>query len=359
MGMIPPSKLSGNPLPTDFQRTTSSSLEQAAGCCLWPAVPGSAPARSAGLKEGFFEEDMQETNMFTRKNPANMVVNHGKPVVRFFLERKWPQKNTNYESIISSYFIHPFWIRILQDFSRQIPHGPATAAHLVLRTAAAVETLRKARPRRQGCGEQQGKNMVPIGSHWCPGHLVSLGNGCSSLVVYSVFKTVLTHPHSWFLDEFVCSSIDVLRRPSSIYFTWGLISTSGSSISWGVVISATRHSVQPQKSLAMVGWAWTEAKSGTSMVQWCVPLKDWTKIEQMGSQKKKLKNMDETVPVIPVLGIQKASILALDIQGTSSASSGLSSSKKPAVGLSQWVQNSPFAPSKCSNNQHSWVGNGV
>jgi hypothetical protein len=29
------------------------------------------------------------------------------------------------------------------------------------------------------------------------------------------------------------------------------------------------------------------------------------------------------------------------------------------VGLSQWVQNSPFAPSKCSNNQHSWVGNGV
>jgi hypothetical protein len=65
----------------------------------------------------------------------------------------------------------------------------------------------------------------------------------------------------------------------------------------------------------------------------------------MGSQKKKLKNMDETVPVIPVLGIQKASILALDIQGTSSsASSGLSSSKKPAVGLSQWVQNSPFAP---------------
>jgi len=65
--MIPPSKLSGNPLPTDFQRTTSSSLEQAAGCCLWPAVPGSAPARSAGLKEGFFEEDMQETKMFTRK----------------------------------------------------------------------------------------------------------------------------------------------------------------------------------------------------------------------------------------------------------------------------------------------------
>ena len=112
-------------------------------------------------------------------------------------------------------------------------------------------------------------------------------------------------------------------------------------------------------------WQWL-AERGQKQNQerrWCngaVPLKDWTKIEQMGSQKKKLKNMDETVPVIPVLGIQKASILALEIQGTSSsASSGLSSSKKPAVGLSQWVQNSPFAPSKCSNNQHSWVGNGV
>ena len=103
------------------------------------------------------------------------------------------------------------------------------------------------------------------------------GNGCSSLVVYSVFEWFWPHPHSWFLDEFVCSSIDVLRRPSSIYFTWGLISTSGSSISWGVVISATRHSVQPQK---IVGNGWLSVdRSKTRNVDGAMVLCPW-KIER-------------------------------------------------------------------------------
>lgn len=132
---------------------------------------------------------------------------------------------------------------------------------------------------------------------------------------------VLTHPHSWFLDEFVCSSIDMLRRPSSIYFTWGWISTSGSSISWGVVISATRHSVQPQKSLAMVGWAWTEAKPGTSMVQWCcaperlnqwaVPVLRKKKTEKHGWHVPVMFQLSQFFPVIPVYEKQKKKTMRL------------------------------------------------
>ena len=62
----------------------------------------------------------------------------------FSLKENGP-KNTNYESIISSTHSGFGFSKISHDLNS----SPATAVHLVLRTAAAVETLRKARPRRQ------------------------------------------------------------------------------------------------------------------------------------------------------------------------------------------------------------------
>ena len=104
---------------------------------LQPGLPGS--------RKGFLKKICKKPKCLPEKKPANMVVNHGKPVVCFFLERKWPQKNTNYESIISSTHSGFGFSKISHDLNS----SPATAVHLVLRTAAAVETLRKARPRRQ------------------------------------------------------------------------------------------------------------------------------------------------------------------------------------------------------------------
>ena len=103
---------------------------------LQPGLPGS--------RKSFLKKICKKPKCLPEKKPANMVVNHGKPVVCFFLERKWPQKH----KLWKYHFIHPFWIRILQDFS-QLKFLTCNCCSSGASNSSSCRNSPKARPRRQ------------------------------------------------------------------------------------------------------------------------------------------------------------------------------------------------------------------